>query len=56
MEEKGSRFIFVKCPTCGGIFQVEREFWAPAHDDVPLTCTKCHRSFDKKEAAKVVGL
>lgn len=53
---KGSRFVFVKCPFCGGKFQAERDFWSPMHGHVPLTCSHCHKSFQKEEAARVVGL
>jgi len=55
-EGKGDRFVFVCCPACKGVFQVERSYWEPRYTQVPFTCTLCKRMFPKEEAAKIVGL
>lgn len=55
-EEKSSRFIFVKCAACAKFFQVERSYWEPKYDAVPLRCPHCHTEFRKEEAPKLIGL
>lgn len=55
-EEKSARFIFVKCCGCLKFFQVERSYWEPRFDAVPLRCPHCYLEFPKEEAAKTVGL
>ena len=55
-EEKSSRFIFVKCAACAKFFQVERSYWEPKYDALPLRCPHCHTQFPKEEAPKLIGL
>lgn len=55
-DEKGARFIFVKCGKCSKFFQVERIYWEPRFDKILLRCSHCSSEFPKEEAAKVVGV
>lgn len=55
-EEKSARFVFVKCAECSKFFQVERTYWEPRFDEVPLRCPHCAREFPKEKAARLVGL
>jgi len=53
--EKGARFIFVKCTKCAKFFQVERSYWEPRFEKIPLRCPHCLAEFHKEEA-KLVGV
>ena len=55
-EGKSERFIFVKCAACSKFFQVERAYWEPRFNDVPLLCPHCAKEFPKEQAARLVGL
>jgi uncharacterized C2H2 Zn-finger protein len=54
--EKSAGFVFVKCAQCLKFFQVERDFWEPKFQSVPLRCPHCFLEFPKEKPAKLVGL
>lgn len=55
-DSKGDRFVFVRCPACNDVFQVEHSYWEPRYAQVPFTCTLCKHKFPKEEAAGIVGV
>lgn len=58
MERVGNqKEVWVRCPQCREIFNVERLFWdEPLFQALLLHCPFCATDFAKETAAKVWGL
>lgn len=48
--------VWLKCPKCGGLFYIERDFYLPYFDHVLLHCPFCGLDFPKEKAANVWGI
>ena len=52
----GYDMIWASCPSCKGLFMVDRLFWTDRFNELKLCCPYCNKQFDKKESPKTVGL
>ena len=39
--------VWVTCPQCKQLFYIDRSFYEPQFDKLPLHCPFCHAQFDK---------
>jgi hypothetical protein len=50
------RDVWIQCPHCRQVYYIERSFYDPPYDRLPLFCPHCRQSFDKKDAPQTWGL
>ena len=46
----------IECPVCAGLFYIERTFYEPKFNHVPLYCPHCRQEFRQEDAPRTWGL
>jgi hypothetical protein len=49
------RDVWIQCPLCDGLFYIERSFYEPKFDHIPLFCPHCRKEFRKEDAPRTWG-